>query len=453
MHRDKAITVVIIVLVALALRIFMLGAKSLWLDEVFSVTQASQSGAAIAADQYDWHPPGYYLFLHEWLGVDQSEFWVRLPSALLGTLTVLVVYRLGHLRSERIGLIAAGLLAIDPMHIWYSQEARMYATLTCFAAIGVYFAIRLLRRAVWIDWLGYALAMMLTIYFDYIGIAVWIAAFIVSTIGATWRRAWTRAKLLMWLSAQVIVALSLLPLWPNLQRTLTVYPQGGALRILINKAFESIPASIVIIGLVAGAIGLGLIVVFGVRAARRRESRAFITTVIKLAIVIGYALWLIGGSLPRLYTIKRQIVMFAPYLILASACVFDSMINVPMRVKRASAYALVALAIGGSILNISVWPKEDWRGVAAMVAQESIAGDAIINSPGWNTLPFGYYYQMHPGAPGRMVQSADDAHRVWLIVGESFDVYMTDPMRQQLEQSRVVIDRRQFDQIEVVLLK
>src|SRR5512137_893858 len=130
MHRDKAITVVIIVLVALALRIVMLGAKSLWLDEVFSVTQASQSGAAIAADQYEAHPPSYYLFLHEWLGVDQSEFWARLPSALLGTLTVLVIYRLGRLRSERIGLIAAGLLAIDPMHIWYSQEARMYAALT-----------------------------------------------------------------------------------------------------------------------------------------------------------------------------------------------------------------------------------------------------------------------------------------------------------------------------------
>jgi hypothetical protein len=30
---------------------------------------------------------------------------------------------------------------------------------------------------------------------------------------------------------------------------------------------------------------------------------------------------------------------------------------------------------------------------------------------------------------------------------------MPDPMRQQLERSRAVIDRRQFDQIEVVLLK
>lgn len=452
MRRDKAITIVIIMLVALALRLFMLGAKSLWLDEVFSVTQASQSGVAITADQYDVHPPGYYLFLHEWLGVGQSEFWVRLPSALLGTLTVLVIYRLGCLRSEQIGLIAAGLLAIDPMHIWYSQEARMYAALTCFAAIGVCCAIRLLRRATWIDWPGYALAMMLTIYFNYTGIALWIAAFIVITIGTTWRRAWTRAKLWIWLSAQVIVALSLLPLWPNLQRTLTVYPQG-AVRIFIDKTLDSIPITIVLGGLVAGTISLGVIAALGMRAARRHESRAFITTVMKLAIVIGYALWLIAGSLPRLYTIKRQIVMFAPYLILATAFVFDSMIDSPVRAKRASAYALMVLAIGGSILNISVWPKEDWRGVAALVAQESIAGDAIINSPGWNTLPFGYYYQMHPGAPGRMVQSADDAHRVWLIVGESFDVYMTDPMRQQLEQSRGVIDRRQFDQIEVVLLK
>jgi mannosyltransferase len=296
------------------------------------------------------------------------------------------------------------LLAIDPMHIWYSQEARMYAALTCFAAIGVYLAIRLLRRATWLDWLGYALAMALTIYFDYIGIAVWIAVLIVITIGATWHRAWTRAKLLTWLSAQVIVALSLLPLWPNLQRTLTVYPQGEALRILIDKTLESIPRSIAIGGLVAGAIGLGLIVALGVQAARRRESHAFVAAAVKLAIVIGYALWLIAGGLPRLYTIKRQIVMFAPCLILASAFVFDSMFNVPVRARRASAYALIAIAIGGSILNISVWPKEDWRGVAALVAQESIAGDMIINSPGWYTLPFGYYCQMHPGAPGRMVE-------------------------------------------------
>ena len=54
-----------------------------------------------------------------------GEFGLRSLSALAGVATVPVAYLIGvELRGRRAGLMAAALVAVNPMLLWYSQEAR-----------------------------------------------------------------------------------------------------------------------------------------------------------------------------------------------------------------------------------------------------------------------------------------------------------------------------------------
>jgi hypothetical protein len=135
-------------LLALAVRLHNLSYHSLWFDEAMSVHWARSSvprilevGMNLLEDRL---PPLYYLFLHYWrLFVGDGEVAVRLPSVLLGTLLIPVVYRLANdLFDARAGSLAAALTALNPFLVWYSQEVRMYALAVLLATLGTWFFLR-----------------------------------------------------------------------------------------------------------------------------------------------------------------------------------------------------------------------------------------------------------------------------------------------------------------------
>lgn len=118
-----------LVILAFALRVYQLGAQSLWYDEGMSVALAGRSLATIARNAAnDIHPPLYYWLLAMWLPfAGNSEFAVRWPSVAAGTALVAGLVVLGRrLWTPKVGYLAAGLATISPYLIWYSQEARMY---------------------------------------------------------------------------------------------------------------------------------------------------------------------------------------------------------------------------------------------------------------------------------------------------------------------------------------
>jgi hypothetical protein len=138
----------IITLVGGFLRILLLSAKGMWLDETFSVWMASHS----VADMLEWtikidqHPPLYYLLLHYWMdNKGNTPYDVRLLSVLFGAGTIPIVYLIGkRISGVVMGLAAAALLALSPFHIYFAQEARMYTLLTFNAAAAIYALVRLL---------------------------------------------------------------------------------------------------------------------------------------------------------------------------------------------------------------------------------------------------------------------------------------------------------------------
>ncbi len=130
------------ILVGFAVRLYRLGAESLWYDETVSVYLSRLSLPAMFAHTAgDIHPPGYYALLHAWQALTAPslahglEFLYAFPSLFFGLLALPLLYALGRrLFGPRTGLAALWLGAFAPFLVWYSQEVRMY-TLGAFLGL------------------------------------------------------------------------------------------------------------------------------------------------------------------------------------------------------------------------------------------------------------------------------------------------------------------------------
>ncbi len=132
-QRTPDVWALLIVLLAAALSLIDLTKQSLWTDEGMSYWVARLPVTAELALLRETAPnPLHYVALHGWMrAAGASEFALRFLSVLGATLAVALIYRLGReLGGRPTGLIAAALLAINPLRIYYAQEARTYAWLT-----------------------------------------------------------------------------------------------------------------------------------------------------------------------------------------------------------------------------------------------------------------------------------------------------------------------------------
>src|SRR5690348_4311231 len=133
-QRSTPVVVLLILLTAAAasLRLHQLGGHGLWLDEACSVLYAHLPAGKFW--RLVWKQEGnmvlYYVLLRGWVHVGDTEFLLRLPSALFAVASIPLLYRLGRdLFSKTTGLIAAALLSVHWFHIFFSQDARSYALL------------------------------------------------------------------------------------------------------------------------------------------------------------------------------------------------------------------------------------------------------------------------------------------------------------------------------------
>jgi mannosyltransferase len=138
-----------LMLLGLLLRACRLGAQSLWFDEAYTAAIAGmplrEGLRALIADGV--HPPFFYLLESGMLTFGGNEIWLRLPSLLAGVAAIPLLYELGRKWvGPRAGLLASALIALSPYHIWYSQDARMYALLGTLSILSMVFYDRLLER-------------------------------------------------------------------------------------------------------------------------------------------------------------------------------------------------------------------------------------------------------------------------------------------------------------------
>src|SRR5947209_14495136 len=117
-------------LLCLALCLYDLTTRSLWLDESATVAIASQHGGAFgAALAHDGgNMLGYYALLHVLIGIfGHGTLAIRLPSVIAAAATVSIVSALGLRLFDRRVALAAGLLgAVSLPLVFWGQDARGY---------------------------------------------------------------------------------------------------------------------------------------------------------------------------------------------------------------------------------------------------------------------------------------------------------------------------------------
>jgi mannosyltransferase len=196
-----------------AVRFASLGLQSYHHDEVITaarVIPGSFDQMLQKVKVSESNPPLYYVLTWGWAkAFGTGETGLRSLTALFGAATVPVAYFIGReLASRRAGLIAAALVAVNPMLIWYSQEARSYVLLVFFGALSLLFFARVLNTRRGSDLALWALASALALGSHYFAVfavgieAVWLAV----ALRSRWR------AVLPAIGIVVAVGLALLPL-------------------------------------------------------------------------------------------------------------------------------------------------------------------------------------------------------------------------------------------------
>jgi mannosyltransferase len=355
--------------VAYALRVYLLGAQSLWNDEGTSVALAPLSLNAITnAAAHDIHPPLYYYLLHFWMPVvgnpsaGSGEFAIRFLSVIAGVLTVAFTFRIAYVFfDEEIALFAAYLSAFSAFQVYYSQEARMYIWVTLFASVSVYAMTQMLKRQVVSDqgsvvrnqqsesevllstihhplpiansrrnrsmfWLLYIVATIAMLYTQYVGAFVVVAeniAFVVWLVMA-WRdkRPHVKHSVALWVAAQAIVGLATLPWYLSVREQIAAWPSiSDALDLptLLWRVLNVFSVGLTIDAGTALPVALAFGILFFVGWYRKRDANADWVTVslILWTLVPVMAMYIVSLSRPA-YNPKFLLLATPPFFILAA---------------------------------------------------------------------------------------------------------------------------------------
>lgn len=165
---------------AAVLRFATIGLQAYHHDEIVTASRILRGSFWHAMDAVGFSesaPPLYYALAWIWTQfTGTGEVGLRSLSALAGVATVPVAFLIGReLRGERAGIAAAALVAVNPMLLWYSQEARSYALLVLLCAVSLLYFLRARDRGERRDFVLWGLASGLALgthYFAIFPIAV-----------------------------------------------------------------------------------------------------------------------------------------------------------------------------------------------------------------------------------------------------------------------------------------
>lgn len=436
MTRRTLLAVFIILALAAALRFYRLDAQSLWNDEGTSARVAERSLPLITVAAIgDIHPPLYYYALHFWRGlVGASELALRSFSALLGILLVWLIYVLGRqLLDEPSALIAALIAAVNPFQVYYSQEARMYMLLAIWAAASTYFL------ALWLKWsfgrhdvegprlgwqpgvlIGYALTAASGMYTHYAFAFILVAHNLSALVWLAAQRAGWR-KLAVWIGAQVAVVALYLP-WlgialarvPEWQSPAPAYQLGPALVdtlrwFVFGRTLLTAPVTLAL-----GAVGLFLLAALYARYLRRASStgecassapaapRSTLHTPRSTLLLLTW--WLVPVALIFAFGLYKE--AYLKFLLVCSPAfclllargittVWRMVSRKALRVMIILVLALLATFTLQSLYNLYFDPayaRDDYRGIAQRIRQDTRPGDAILLEAPNQWEAFTYYY-------------------------------------------------------------
>lgn len=392
-------------LVALALRLFRLGGESLWFDEAYSIWVA-QGPMWDPATLLEWKVPfpTYYALLHGWIKLfGAGPVALRLLSVVAGVLSVALLWRLvARHFGGRAAFWAAGLLALSPLHLWYSQEGRQYALALLFTILTADALLAAMRpgarRA---SFAAFALWGALALYTHYY----------VGLVLASWGLwgAWVAWRRRSWPLFGALAAANggiLLLFLPGLVAPLSqagggtwnwvaakygipgprqLYDLAGA--FTFGTLFDPATPLKLLWLAVSGALVLAAVAPGPATDDRRREGGAFL------------AAWAFGAPIGA-FLISQLTPLFLTRYLLPALPGYLALLGVGLARAagwwprlRLLAAALLIASLVALLPTYAGGLKEDWRGVAAAVQAAERSGDLVLLVDEDTSVPFNYYYR------------------------------------------------------------
>lgn len=410
-------------LLAFLFRIALLGYENLWTDEIVTVRDSLKPISEIIGQRWDPHPPLYYLVLHYWLKINQTDAFTRLPSVLFGVISVFLIYRIGlRIMTQRAAWFMAMLLAVSPLHIWYSQETRMYAMVVMWGLASTYFWIMLLqdRSRHPLIWLSYIAVTSLGMYTHYTMLMVIIGQNIYTV--ARWIACPKERRnhpLKFWLLSQVLLVILYQPWFSELPkhwqiiRGSTTYPlwEVSTTPVLLGIAF-------------LGLLGfIGLIIWLRKPITLPEPWQRLLITAVLAATILLFLLFLGLAMTNRLSTFKKQTLVLFPFLYIF--LVYFLSINIKKWQYWATGLLVISLIV--TSVSLLTLQKPRWREAVDHIQTQAISSDALVLNPSWLNLAFNYYLdQANPNNPTNIpnfekIPLEQDFQNVWLITNTKFE--------------------------------
>jgi mannosyltransferase len=367
---------------AAVLRFATLGVQSYHHDEIVTASRILRDGFWHAMDGVGFSesaPPLYYALAWPWTQVTGTgEAGLRSVSALAGVATVPVAFLLGaELQNRRAGLIAAALVAVNPMLVWYSQEARAYALFVLLTGISLLFFLRALDRGGRRNSIAWGVASALALATHY------FAAFPIA-VEALWllRRRGRAGGAFPGLWIIAAAALLLVPLvvhqmsfahaeWiSNFSLGHRLWETG--LTFVLGETGDIIARSehplLAVVPWLLGIAGLALVFVRGERRERRAASIPLALAAVTVAVPVAIGLLDSGKD----FILARNLIPALVPLLVALAVGFSL-----HRARRAG--AVLAAALIAYSFGFSVWAsfspalqRPDWDAVAGELGEPTV---------------------------------------------------------------------------------
>jgi uncharacterized membrane protein len=404
-------------LAAAALRFATLGVQSYHHDEIVTASRVLRGSFWHAMDAVGFSesaPPLYYALAWLWTQVTGTgEAGLRSVSALAGVATVPVAFALGaQLSGRRAGIVAAALVAVNPMLVWYSQEARAYALFALLTALSLLYFVRALDQGRRRDFIAWGIASALALATHY------FAAFPIAA-EALWllrRRGRETAPGLGILAA---AGLLLAPLaihqmsighaeWiGNNSLGHRIWETG--LTFMLGETGDIIARPehplLAVVPCMLAVAALTLVVMRGERRERRAAGIPLVLAAV--TVVVPVALALLAPD--KDYVLSRNLLPALVPLLVAVAAGFS------LRRARRSGTILAAALVAYS-LGFSVWAsvspalqRPDWSAVAAVIGEPAVPRAMVTWTLGEASLR--YYL-----STGSVQVNPSDGFRWW--VGE-----------------------------------
>ncbi|MEP6468445.1 MAG: glycosyltransferase family 39 protein [Chloroflexota bacterium] len=386
-----------------------LGALSLWRDEVASVIFSKGSlPELLTIVGRDRDAVGlanmatYYLLLHFWLFIGETEARIRLLSVIFGVASVVPVYFIARrLAGWLAGGLAAGIFVLIPYVIHYSQEARGYSlamlvagSLTWLLLIGVE------RRTVW-PWAAYGLIAALGLYVHFF-VALIVAAhglWVLATRSLPpWRSALAALLPILLAAAPIPFIIAQFGGGHGWIGGLTVQRVVGSLTALTGSPFV--------------LLAIGFLATIAV-IARRTDPLAWLL----LAAALTPIAMAIGISVVKPMLVARYLVVSLPALAALTAVGLVS-----LRPSLARYAALAGLAVALMVVVPGAYSdgrQMDWRAAARWIGRDGLTSDRMIAPRGHEWIAY-YLERFGTSNHGRLTTvrraRSQQPARLWVIL-------------------------------------